>query len=83
MNDHLGFIVAILGGVVALLTIVGTILGVGWKLGQIASGIRLEIAEIKGILAVSSERIAQVERRVDTLEKRMPHVAPCHREKES
>lgn len=83
MTDQLGFIVAILSGVVALLTIVGTILGVGWKLGQIASGIRLEIAEIKGILAVSSERIAQVERRVDMLEKRNPHATPCCRENES
>jgi len=54
---------------VALITICSTILGVGWKLGQIASGIRIEIAEIKGILAVSAERISQIERRVERLEK--------------
>ncbi len=79
MTDHLGIIVALLSGIVALITIVSTILGVGWKLGQIASGIRLEIAEIKGILAVSSERIAQVERRVDQLEKTKTTAAPCRR----
>lgn len=62
-------ITTILGGLVALITICSTILGVGWKLGQIASGIRLEIAEIKGILAVSAERISQIERRVERLEK--------------
>jgi|NOAtaT_7_FD_contig_31_1777255_length_754_multi_8_in_0_out_0_3 hypothetical protein len=59
----------ILGAIVALITICSTILGVGWKLGQIASGIRIEIAEIKGILAVSAERISQIERRVERLEK--------------
>jgi hypothetical protein len=59
----------ILGAIVSLFTICATILGVGWKLGQIASGIRLEIAEIKGILAVSAERISQIERRVERLEK--------------
>lgn len=59
----------LLGATVSLFTIVSAILGVGWKLGQIASGIRLEIAEIKGILAVSAERISQIERRVERLEK--------------
>lgn len=62
-------LVPILGAIVSLFTICATILGVGWKLGQIASGIRLEIAEIKGILAVSAERISQIERRVERLEK--------------
>ena len=38
-------------------------------LGQIASGIRLEIAEIKGILLVQHERVTQLERRVEALEK--------------
>ncbi len=65
----LSTITMILGALVALITICSTILGVGWKLGQIASGIRIEIAEIKGILAVSAERISQIERRVERLEK--------------
>lgn len=56
--------------VVGVVTIVGSILGVGWKLGQIASGIRIEIAEIKGLLAVSHERMNQLERRVEALESR-------------
>jgi hypothetical protein len=55
--------------VLAVVTVVSSILGVGWKLGQIASGIRLEIAEIKGLLAVHNERVAQLERRVEALEK--------------
>ena len=55
--------------VTAVVTVVTSILGVGWKLGQIASGIRLEIAEIKGLLAVHNERVAQLERRVEALEK--------------
>jgi hypothetical protein len=66
---ELSTITMILGALVALITICSTILGVGWKLGQIASGIRIEIAEIKGILAVSAERISQIERRVERLEK--------------
>lgn len=65
--------------VIGIITVVSAILGVGWKLGQIASGIRLEIAEIKGILAVSSERIGQVERRVEALEKKKSSAAPCRR----
>lgn len=65
--------------VIGIITVVSAILGVGWKLGQIASGIRLEIAEIKGILAVSSERIGQVERRVEALEKKKTSAAPCRR----
>jgi hypothetical protein len=65
--------------VVAVITIVSSILGVGWRLGQIASGIRLEIAEIKGLFAVSSERIAQVERRVDLLERNKATAPPCRR----
>ena len=49
----LSTITLILGALVALITICSTILGVGWKLGQIASGIR----------------ISQIERRVERLEK--------------
>ena len=56
--------------VVGIITVVSAILGVGWKLGQIASGIRLEIAEIKGILLVQHERVTQLERRVEALEKK-------------
>ncbi len=55
--------------VIGIITVVSAILGVGWKLGQIASGIRLEIAEIKGILLVQHERVSQLERRVEALEK--------------
>jgi hypothetical protein len=55
--------------VIGIITVVSAILGVGWKLGQIASGIRLEIAEIKGILLVQHERVTQLERRVEALEK--------------
>jgi hypothetical protein len=55
--------------VIGIITVVSAILGVGWKLGQIASGIRLEIAEIKGILLVQHERVNQLERRVEALEK--------------
>jgi hypothetical protein len=54
--------------IVGVISIVGSILGVGWKLGQIASEIRLEIAEIKGLLSVHNERIVQLERRVEVLE---------------
>jgi hypothetical protein len=56
--------------VVAVTSVVSAILGVGWKLGQIASGIRLEIAEIKGLLQVQQERLVQLERRVDILERK-------------
>jgi hypothetical protein len=55
--------------VIGIITVVSAILGVGWKLGQVASGIRLEIAEIKGILLVQHERVTQLERRVEALEK--------------
>jgi hypothetical protein len=80
VNPELTFISVILGAVVALITIVSTILGVGWKLGKIASGIRLEIAEIKGMMGVSSERIAQLERRVESIEKTChSNAAPCRR----
>lgn len=79
MTDNLGIIVALLSGIVALITIVSTILGVGWRLGKIASDIKLEIAEIKGLFAVSAERIAQVERRVDLLERNKTTAAPCRR----
>lgn len=76
MNDGMSIDLNLVVGIV---TVVSAILGVGWKLGQIASGIRLEIAEIKGILAVSSERIGQVERRVEALEKKKSSAAPCRR----
>jgi hypothetical protein len=56
--------------IVGVVTIVSSILGVGWKLGQIAGEIRLEIAEIKGLLSVHNERIVQLERRVEALESR-------------
>lgn len=79
MSDGFGLIIALLGGIVALITIVSAILGVGWKLGQIASGIRLEIAEIKGLMGVSSERIGQVERRVDALERSQSSAATSRR----
>jgi hypothetical protein len=54
--------------VLAVILIVSSILGVGWKLGQIASNIRLEIAEIRGMLAVQHERFSHLERRVEALE---------------
>ena len=54
--------------IVGVVTIVSSILGVGWKLGTIASEIRLEIAEIKGLLGRHDERIANIERRVEVLE---------------
>lgn len=76
MNDGMSIDLNLVVGIV---TVVSAILGVGWKLGQIASGIRLEIAEIKGILAVSSERIGQVERRVEALEKNKASAAQCRR----
>ena len=79
MTDNLGIIVALLSGIVALITIVSTILGVGWRLGKIASDIKLEIAEIKGLFAVSAERIAQVERRVEQLERTKSTAAACRR----
>jgi hypothetical protein len=69
MTAQITLFVSLLGGCVALITIVSTILGVGWKLGQIASGIRMEVAELKGMMGVSAERIAQVERRIESLEK--------------
>jgi len=56
--------------IVGVVTIVSSILGVGRKLGQIAGEIRLEIAEIKGLLSVHNERIVQLERRVEVLEGR-------------
>lgn len=66
MNDGMSIDLNLVVGIV---TVVSAILGVGWKLGQIASGIRLEIAEIKGILLVQHERVTQLERRVEALEK--------------
>jgi hypothetical protein len=64
----------ILGAVVSLFTIVGTILGVGWKLGSIASGIETQIVEVKGEMrtlnAISGERINGIERRLTELERK-------------
>ena len=63
----------LLGAVVSLLTIVGTILGVGWKLGAIASGIETQIVEVKGEMrtlnAISGERINGIERRLTEIER--------------
>jgi hypothetical protein len=67
-------ITAILGALVALITIVSTILGVGWKLGQIATGIETQIVEVKGEMrtlnAISGERINGIERRLTELERK-------------
>jgi hypothetical protein len=63
----------LLGATVSLLTIVGTILGVGWKLGSIASGIETQIVEVKGEMrtlnAISGERINAIERRLSEIER--------------
>jgi len=63
----------LLGAVVSLFTIVGTILGVGWKLGAIASGIETQIVEVKGEMrtlnAISGERINGIERRLTEIER--------------
>lgn len=63
----------LLGATVSLLTIVGTILGVGWKLGAIASGIETQIVEVKGEMrtlnAISGERINAIERRLGEIER--------------
>lgn len=65
-------IVIMLGATVSLITIVSAILGVGWKLGQIASGIERQIVEVKGEMrtlnAVSGERTNALERRVAEIE---------------
>jgi hypothetical protein len=62
----------LLGAVVSLFTIVATILGVGWKLGSIASGIETQIVEVKGEMrtlnAISGERINGIERRLSEIE---------------
>ena len=64
----------ILGATVSLFTIVATILGVGWKLGSIASGIETQIVEVKGEMrtlnAISGERISGIERRMTDIERR-------------
>lgn len=65
-------IAVLLGAVVSLFTIVATILGVGWKLGSIASGIETQIVEVKGEMrtlnAISGERINAIERRLSEIE---------------
>jgi cell division septal protein FtsQ len=62
----------LLGAIVSLFTIVATILGVGWKLGSIASGIETQIVEVKGEMrtlnAISGERINGIERRLSEIE---------------
>lgn len=63
----------LLGATVSLITIVATILGVGWKLGSIASGIETQIVEVKGEMrtlnAISGERINAIERRLTEIER--------------
>jgi len=62
----------ILGAIVSLITIVAAILGVGWKLGAIATGIETQIVEVKGEMrtlnAISGERINGIERRLTEIE---------------
>ena len=61
-----------LAAIVSLITIVSAILGVGWKLGSIATGIETQIVEVKGEMrtlnAVSGERINGIERRLSEIE---------------
>lgn len=52
----------------SLVVIVGAILGVGWKLGRIATSIQLEIAELKGILGGIQQGQANTDGRVSRLE---------------
>lgn len=52
----------------SLVAIVGAILGVGWKLGRIATSIQLEIAELKGILGSMQQGQAHTDGRVTRLE---------------
>ena len=62
----------ILAGIVSLITIIAAILGVGWKLGSIATGIETQIVEVKGEMrtlnAISGERINGIERRLTDIE---------------
>jgi CRISPR/Cas system CMR-associated protein Cmr1 (group 7 of RAMP superfamily) len=62
----------ILAGIVSLITIIAAILGVGWKLGSIATGIETQIVEVKGEMrtlnAISGERINGIERRLTEIE---------------
>ena len=52
----------------SLVAIVGAILGVGWKLGRIATSIQLEIAELKGILGTIQQSQNNTDSRVSRLE---------------
>ena len=52
----------------SLVAIVGAILGVGWKLGQIASSIRVEIAELKGLLGSIQQGQVNTDSRVTRTE---------------
>ena len=71
-------IAVILGAIVSLFTIVATILGVGWKLGSIASGIETQIVEVKGEMrtlnAISGERINGIERRLSEIEQAIKEI---------
>lgn len=62
----------VLAGIVSLITIIAAILGVGWKLGSIATGIETQIVEVKGEMrtlnAISGERINGIERRLSEIE---------------
>jgi peptidoglycan hydrolase CwlO-like protein len=62
----------------SIVAIVGAILGVGWKLGQIATSIKLEIAELKGLLGSiqqsqnnTDSRVTRAESDVKELELRV------------
>lgn len=55
----------------SLVAIVGAILGVGWKLGQIASSIRVEIAELKGLLGSIQQGQVNTDSRVTRAERDM------------
>ena len=71
-------IAVILGAIVSLFTVVATILGVGWKLGSIASGIETQIVEVKGEMrtlnAISGERINGIERRLSEIEQAIKEI---------
>jgi hypothetical protein len=71
-------IAVVLGAIVSLFTIIATILGVGWKLGSIASGIETQIVEVKGEMrtlnAISGERINGIERRLSEIEQAIKEV---------
>lgn len=55
----------------SIAAVVGAILGVGWKLGQIASSIRVEIAELKGLLGSIQQGQVNTDSRVTRAESEM------------